>query len=69
MRYEYKTKPKNCPFCGSEKIANILYGYPVISEELNNDINSRRVVLGGCVITGDDPSWQCVVCKTPFYKK
>ncbi len=32
--YRYETKPKNCPVCGSEKIADILYGYPLFSDEL-----------------------------------
>lgn len=69
MRYEFETKPKKCPVCGSVKIADILYGLIAFSKELENDINSGKVVLGGCVLTGDDPSWQCVVCGTKFFKK
>ncbi len=69
MRYEYEKKPKICPVCGSKKIANILYGLPVFSEKLNKDIETGKIVLGGCIITDDDPAWQCTVCKKKFYRK
>jgi hypothetical protein len=24
------------------------------------------LVLGGCIVTGDDPQWQCRKCKTKY---
>ena len=69
MRYEYKIKPKKCPVCGSTKIAKILYGYLAYSKKLENDLKTEKVVLGGCLITGDDPSWRCLDYNTVIYKK
>jgi hypothetical protein len=68
MRYEYATKPSKCPVCNSEKIADILYGYPDFSEELDNHIKSGDIVLGGCVVDGDEPAWKCIVCNTEFFQ-
>ncbi len=69
MRYEYKTKPKKCPVCGSKKIAKILYGYTIFSEKLDKEIKEGKIVLGGCIISDDDPTWKCIACNTKFYKK
>ena len=68
MRYEAKIKPKKCPKCDSNRIARIQYGLPIDSEKLWKDINEGRIVLGGCVIHGDDPSWQCMECKVQIFR-
>lgn len=52
-----------CPKCGSAKVAAIKYGLPAFDEELERELEAGRVVLGGCVITGDDPEWQCNECE------
>jgi hypothetical protein len=69
MRYESARKPKICPKCGSIKIAKILYGMPAGYEELMKKIEEGKIVLGGCCITNDDPTWQCVECETSIYKE
>lgn len=68
-RYESRNKPSKCPECGSERIARILYGEPMGSEELMADMKAGRIALGGCCITGDDPAWRCLECETEIYKK
>jgi len=67
-RYESANKPSQCPKCGSERVARILYGEPIGSESLMADLKAGRIVLGGCCITGDDPIWQCLSCETEIYK-
>jgi hypothetical protein len=57
-----KDKPDICPKCGSERVADILYVLPIFSDELERKLDAGEVVLGGCVVTGDDPSWHCVEC-------
>ena len=57
MRKEYSTKPNKCPKCGSTRIAKILYGMPAFSNKLESEINAGRVILGGCCISDDDPTW------------
>lgn len=68
-KLEYFKKPRKCPNCSSKKIALILYGYPAFSPKLESDLNEGRIVLGGCVISLDDPSWECADCHVQFYKK
>ena len=35
----------------------IVYGYP--SGSMFRDAARGKIVLGGCVITGNDPKWTC----------
>ena len=60
-------KPTRCPSCGGTEFASILYGYPnfaVVSDRLR----SGELVLGGCLVTGNDPLWRCRTCKKSFPK-
>ena len=67
-RIYYSKKPKICPKCGSEKIASILWGYPVFNDELNKQLDAGEVRLGGCVIDFNKAhSWECRSCRTHFY--
>jgi hypothetical protein len=68
MRYRSTKKPDKCPECGSEKIARILYGLPSFSENLRMKLEKNEVVLGGCCITGNDPSWKCIDCGIAIFK-
>ncbi len=52
----------NCPKCGSNDAANILYGLPDFTDELKREIDAKRVVLGGCTVFGEDPQWHCNKC-------
>ena len=57
---------EKCPKCGAVSIASILFGYPSMSEDLQDDLDSGRVVLGGCVIRPDfEPDRHCNEC---FYE-
>lgn len=60
-------KPRKCPICGG-KVATVLYGEPIGSKKLYDDLEAKRVVLGGCIVTGHDPTWQCTKCEQEFYK-
>jgi hypothetical protein len=56
-----QTKPSVCPNCGQEgSIVPIIYGKP--GQDLINDAKNRKCVLGGCVIKGNSPKWQCLNC-------
>ena len=57
------TVPTECPVCHSSRVARILYGLPYFTPELNKELDEGRTVLGGCCVFGDDPEWQCVVCR------
>jgi hypothetical protein len=55
-------RPQSCPACGSPRIARILYGLPAFSKDLEDALSEGIVALGGCVLSGDDPEWQCLGC-------
>lgn len=65
----YKRKPRKCPVCGSDKIADIMYGIPILSTELERDLKDEKIFLGGCEIYPDDPTWRCADCRTGFIRK
>jgi hypothetical protein len=50
-----------CPHCGAQ-LAWIQYGFP---DSVDTPPN---VVLGGCVVTGDDPGLRCPSCGTDVWE-
>jgi len=69
MGYELIRKPRKCPACASIRIADIMYGYPIFSEELDDLLKTGKVILGGCCVSRDDPKWECFDCHASIYKK
>lgn len=55
-----------CPNCGSGLVARYLWGEPEFDNELERELKSGKIVLGGCCITGEDPEWRCNVCGCDF---
>jgi rubrerythrin len=55
-------RPSQCPSCRSTRVARIQYGLPHFTPELEEELDSEKVVLGGCVVFGHDPLWQCLAC-------
>ena len=51
-----------CPQCKSTNIAEILWGFPPISDFLQEEMKKKKIVLGGCIITDNDPQWECNSC-------
>ena len=52
-----------CPRCGSRNTASILWGMPAMDDELQKKLDNKEMILGGCCITGNDPSHHCNACK------
>jgi ribosomal protein L37AE/L43A len=55
-------RPLSCPSCGSPRVARILYGLTAFDKELEEALSQGTVTLGGCLVTGDDPEWECLQC-------
>lgn|GEM_PF-1991088 len=61
--------PARCPACGSDRIARILWGLPVYSQELQEQMDAGKVVLGGCCVSDFDPCRTCLGCGADIYKE
>lgn len=61
-----KRKPAKCSVCKG-KVVPIVYGEP--SCEIFQKADRKEVVLGGCIITGNDPDWECIECHTKYVKE
>lgn len=57
-------KTEKCPLCSQNTIVRIVYGLP--GEEMMEQARRGEIVLGGCVISGNDPDSECVFCRTNF---
>ena len=49
-----------CSKCKSGDAMPIAYGYP--GPEAVEAADQGMIILGGCVISDDDPHWQCPAC-------
>lgn len=63
-----KRKKITCPYCGSEHIAEYLYGMPAYDELMQQEIQGK-VIFAGCVITNSDPRYHCNDCGKDFGKR
>ena len=68
-RYEYSRKPRKCPACKESTVATILWGMPAYSPDLENELEAGHIVLGGCCVSDDDPTWQCTSCNMEIFRK
>ncbi len=59
---------RKCPRCGSSDVAEYLWGLPAFSEQLEKDMEDHKIILGGCCVTGNDPSAHCNACGKDFGK-
>ena len=55
-----------CPRCGSERIAEMLYGMPAFDDDLKRRLDSKEVYLGGCCISEFIPRYHCNKCRKDF---
>jgi hypothetical protein len=54
----------SCPRCGAADVRPILYGFP--SSEAIDAADRGELVLGGCVVSEDDPDIACRACGLRF---
>ena len=64
-RIVVKRKPRKCPRCGATPVARIVYGLVPWSQA----IEDGRVVVGGCCMGPDMPSWRCIECNADIFKQ
>lgn len=57
-----RNKLPTCPNCNSGNIAKFLYGMPAFSKKLEKQLAEGKVILGGCCIEIDAPTFHCNNC-------
>jgi len=58
----------SCPECNKKWIAEILWGYPDM-EAVEDKLEKKEIVLGGCYVTDNDPKWECNNCHHQWGKR
>ena len=51
-----------CPNCGKSWVAEIFWGYPANMDSMEESLEKKEIVLGGCYVTDHDPKWECNEC-------
>lgn len=51
-----------CPLCGGNNTSKIFWGMPAWSPEMEQEVESKKIVLGGCCIPIPTPSYHCNDC-------
>ncbi|MEE4263284.1 MAG: hypothetical protein V2I56_11375 [Desulfobacteraceae bacterium] len=69
MKMQAREKPKNCPWCGSNKIALLLRGMPVFLPELEYALDGGGIAIGNLPSDSDEPAWQCTECYAQFFRE
>ena len=59
-------KGSKCPNCGERQLVPIAYGFP--SPHVMEQSDQGVVVLGGCIMSADDPSFVCKVCQHSVWR-
>ncbi len=55
-------KPQTCPTCNGKNVAVILWGYPLENADLAKALHENKIILGGCCVSENDPTWKCTDC-------
>jgi hypothetical protein len=61
------TRPKRCPWCNSNLVAEIIHEINSLTPAILQDLNDRRSVLGARLKDLENPKWQCMDCGTQIY--
>ena len=51
-----------CPKCGKSWVAEIFWGYPANMDSMEEQLEKKEIVLGGCYVTDHDPKYECNEC-------
>jgi len=68
-RIERVKKPAKCPACGHAPMTSIIYGEPVFSGKLMQELEEGKTALGGCWLGWDHAAWKCIRCGQRIHRK
>jgi len=58
-----------CPSCGRKNTCSIFWGYPGDMEWYLGAIAKKEISSGGCVLSKNDPKWECNDCSYRWGKR
>ena len=56
----------NCPKCKSKNVCKIIYGYVNLDEQIQLEIDRKKIELGGCIIGENSPEFRCNDCQSEW---
>jgi len=51
-----------CTYCDSKNVVPIFWGYPADMDCVMKLVEAKKVVLGGCYVSDNDPAFECLDC-------
>ena len=62
-------KPKRCPWCNSNLVAQIIHEIKSLTPAVEQDLDDRKAVLGVHLSEEANPEWQCMDCGAQIYDR
>jgi len=59
---EMTEKHPVCTQCNKNNVAVIFWGYPAYGDGYLKAIDDKEIVAGGCIVSNNDPKWECTDC-------
>jgi hypothetical protein len=63
------TRPKRCPWCNSNLVAEIIHEINSLTPAIQQQLDDCRAVLGVCLKYLENPKWQCMDCGAQIYAR
>lgn len=67
-RLKFESKPSQCSWCGSERIAIVIGGMQVYIPELEEGLDNQSFNLIDCEMDSNEPSWHCTECGAKYFR-
>ena len=58
-----------CPSYKSKNICLIFWGFPNEMELYLDALAKKEIAAGGCVLSDNDPKWECIGCHNRWGKR
>lgn len=55
-----------CPKCKSKNICKIIYGYINVDDQIQQQIDQKKIELGGCIVGENSLEFRCNECENEW---
>lgn len=67
-KLKFESKPSQCSWCGSERIAIVIGGMQVYIPELEKGLDNQYFKAVECERDSNEPSWHCTECGANYFR-